>query len=866
MIAQRLPMRAGLLTAVFVTVLAQASPTQAVIYVRAGAGGANNGTSWADAFVSLQSALTAAAAGGEIWVAAGIYTPGPPGDAVSSFVMKNGVALYGGFAGTETLVAQRNWAVNATRLSGDVGQDDVIPANWPTGWNIGTSNSGHVIVASATDATAIIDGFIIENGALGPAGTGAGDDLMYGSGIHILYGSPTIRNCTFQHHLTAFASGGAIYCLQGNPTISHCTFNRNYAHLGNGAGIFLYGPCDVAISDCIFSENITVSGGSGFEGQGSAIGSYMEGRLTVTRCRFEYNIARMFFAMGGSDIARGAGISFFTTDDGSSLVVRECEFRSNTAPAGAGIMTWGNTTILNSIFHGNTVYEHPFTEAASNGGYGAGVCGFDFGAATTRLINCTVARNYGKEGVGVCTLASHEMTICNSIVWGNIASGEDVDPLNKQMTGTFSTQYSCVQDLLTPVPGEDPPEPASFPGCIVVSPQFTSEAGGNLRLLSTSPCIDIGRNSDVPGHVRAELDGNKRVVRGLGAGSPVVDMGAYEYNSTSPCLPMLAITPTWRNVCPLGTTLLAANATGAGPFTYQWRKNNANLLGATLPTLTLSNSTAAGVYECQVTNACGTIATLPATIGVDLGFQLYSTAAEITICVNQSASFEVSTSGWRPVTYQWRKDGVPVSGLTDPYVYLENCQIADGGNYDCVVTSECGSLTSLVTKLTVTSTEPVSFSQQPEPVVACSGATATFEITAVGTPPLSFTWTKGGYPVDLNDPRITVVTGPSGLTNTLTITDVYGFDSGNEFNGYQCTVGGPCQSAQSAVGSMLVYDVGTGDGNLDGLLDGGDVQGFVDAALIGAEGGSASCPYDMNASGITDVADVAPFVDAILSW
>src|SRR5262249_37533837 len=92
-------------------VIAIASPAPAnVIYVRASAGGANNGTNWADAYVSLQSALAAAQSGDEIWVAAAVYKPAAPnGPRTTSFNMVSGVAIYGGFAGTETQLEQRNF-------------------------------------------------------------------------------------------------------------------------------------------------------------------------------------------------------------------------------------------------------------------------------------------------------------------------------------------------------------------------------------------------------------------------------------------------------------------------------------------------------------------------------------------------------------------------------------------------------------------------------------------------------------------------------------------------------------------------------------------------------------------------------------
>jgi hypothetical protein len=114
-----------------------AKPTHAggggvIWYVKWNASGANNGTSWANAFTSLQSALAVAASPDNIWVAQGTYKPGTT--RLDTFEMVDGVQIYGGFAGTETLFSQRNPALHPTILSGDIGTAGVT-----------TDNSYHVV-------------------------------------------------------------------------------------------------------------------------------------------------------------------------------------------------------------------------------------------------------------------------------------------------------------------------------------------------------------------------------------------------------------------------------------------------------------------------------------------------------------------------------------------------------------------------------------------------------------------------------------------------------------------------------------------------------------------------------------------------
>src|SRR5690606_15219303 len=85
----------------------------AILYVNHSAEGDNNGTSWDNAFLLVQSALDNAVNGDEIWVATGTYYPtkqvGGTGERFRTFQMKNGVAIYGGFTGDETEKDERDW-------------------------------------------------------------------------------------------------------------------------------------------------------------------------------------------------------------------------------------------------------------------------------------------------------------------------------------------------------------------------------------------------------------------------------------------------------------------------------------------------------------------------------------------------------------------------------------------------------------------------------------------------------------------------------------------------------------------------------------------------------------------------------------
>jgi len=70
--------------------------------------GSPDGMTWATAFPNLNTALSAAQYGDQVWVAAGMYRQPANADRSSSFILKNGVKIYGGFNGSETTLTQRD--------------------------------------------------------------------------------------------------------------------------------------------------------------------------------------------------------------------------------------------------------------------------------------------------------------------------------------------------------------------------------------------------------------------------------------------------------------------------------------------------------------------------------------------------------------------------------------------------------------------------------------------------------------------------------------------------------------------------------------------------------------------------------------
>ena len=220
-----------------------------ILYVSGNASGENDGTSWDNAFVNLQDALALASTCPnvtQIWVAQGTYYPDEGGnntdnDRNAAFVMQNGLAIYGGFAGIETMLSQRDWVAHPTILSGDINGDSDL-----------AGNSYHVIFNdnNGLDSTAVLDGFTIAGGNADGSS------------------SPNNRG------------GGMFNQISSSPTLTNCFFAGNSAILG--AGMFNQSSSSLTLTNCFFAGNSAILGGGMFNDDSSP---------TLTNCTFQGNSA-----------------------------------------------------------------------------------------------------------------------------------------------------------------------------------------------------------------------------------------------------------------------------------------------------------------------------------------------------------------------------------------------------------------------------------------------------------------------------------------------------------------------------------------------------------------------------------------------
>ena len=219
------------------------------------------------------------------------------------------------------------------------------------------------------------------------------------------------------------------------------------------------------------------------------------------------------------------------------------------------------------------------------------------------------------------------------------------------------------------------------------------------------------------------------------------------------------------------------NATQAATFTVTASGSPAPTFTATgLPAWLTLNATT-GVLSGTAPN--GSVSPLALTITANNGasatqsFALTIISAPTiaaspiggTIARGQNGNFSVTAAGTGPFSYQWRKDGVAISGATSSTLVVAGAQSVAAGGYSVTVTNLVGSVTSAAAVLNVN--VPAFFVTQPRAQSALAGAAVTFAVEAGGYPAPSYQWRLNGIAI------------AGAISSTLTLANVQANNSGN---------------------------------------------------------------------------------------
>jgi predicted outer membrane repeat protein len=490
--------------------------SRCILYVNVDASGAGNGASWTDAFPSLQDALAAAKDAYQLWVAKGTYRPDrgaglTVGDKAAQFLVTKRVSVYGGFAGTETLLEERNLAANETVLSGDLSGND-----GPSFTNR-TDNSYRVVTVSAA---ALLDGLTVRGG-YGPFGNGAGAFVsaaatfaecvitdnygQRGGGVYVSGGTPTLRDSFVTgNHANTNAGGIGVYA--GTTTIAGTRLEGNSSTTGGG----LYVESAVVLTDDAFSANSASTGG------GIATGGV--GVVSADGCTFTGNTASASgagAALSGSSVVRDSVFTGNSATAGGGAVyaylsgapeVHRCVFTDNTAGRWGGAVQTSNSspTFAGCVFNSNSA-SNIYRTAAYGGAF------YVEGGATV-VVNSTFSGNGADTDGGAIAVGTGTLALTNSVQWDDSRTALRVAGLTVSYSCTGDSSAGTANLTLTRSPFVD----------VDGADNVRGNADDDLRLVIGSDCVDSGDNAAVPAGLTTDLDGRPRIINN------VVDRGAYE--------------------------------------------------------------------------------------------------------------------------------------------------------------------------------------------------------------------------------------------------------------------------------------------------------------------------------------------------
>ena len=445
-----------------------------IVYVIPAGSGTHSGNTWANATSSIDTAQALAQTyNAVVWVAAGTYY----GDTTSTnaFTMRDGVSVYGGFAGNESAdydLSLRDFVTNVTILDGQNKRQVLYQPNY--------------FIKEAT-----WDGFTLQNGRAS----------YYGGGAN-LERNGKLSHCVVKNN-TAYYSGGGIHAF--NATIESCVIDSNTSRY-SGGGMYVSGT---VVDACIISNNTT----TGFSYDGGGVCAYS---TTISNCDIFNNTAK------GS----GGGVYAETSDLFNCLIYRNVSQRSDADSYGGGGVCLSSSTMAACQIGSNTAF-------ASGGGVNARYstvrnCLVAQNTAnsyaggmylnSSSVYNSTIVRNRSNNEDGGVKGTSSASSITNSIVWGNVASSG----FNGNVSGNTTCSYSsiedgCQGDSIIVLNAANQP--------LFVNPSLTagasdSTANVDWHLQQGSPCINRGDNLVVIDSL--DLDGTARIKR------DTVDLGCYE--------------------------------------------------------------------------------------------------------------------------------------------------------------------------------------------------------------------------------------------------------------------------------------------------------------------------------------------------
>ena len=329
------------------------------------------------------------------------------------------------------------------------------------------------------------------------------------------------------------------------------------------------------------------------------------------------------------------------------------------------------------------------------------------GSSATFTVTATggapLAYQWKKNGTDISGANSSTYTTPATSM-GDNAAVFTVAVSNSAGTATSSDARLTVTAAPAPMAPAITKQPEAITVTVGQTASFTVEATG------TSPIFQWKKgDSDIPGANSSTYTTDATSLADSGTKYSVVvsnDLGTVTSNDASLTVtakPAITTQPVSQAVAAGQTASFSVVATGTEPLTYQWKKDGSNIDGATSSTYKpVSSSELNGAkFSVVVTNSAGTVTSNEAVLSdVAIGTQ----PTNQTAFASKTATFSVTAGGTGPFTYQWKKNGIDISGATNSSYTTPEATSADIGEalaYSVVVSNGAGTVTSNPATLTV---------------------------------------------------------------------------------------------------------------------------------------------------------------------
>lgn len=618
----------------------------------------SSGNCWDNAKRDLSLLMLNVSPGDTIHIAAGTYYPNRdtanntlPADLRNyTFTLNSGIRLIGGYPASangatlqSSLLVPYNPTLNETILNGDIG----VASD-------STDNCYHVVrVRQGNLGTSLLNGFTVTKGY------GNGSGSLYrncGSGIYITNANCNIHRCIIKNNYVSGTGsfGSGIYNNYGNLKINTSTIKYNKCTADGAAIKFQNGTLSM--------ENSTVNNNTPNIYSSAVYTTYAT--VYINNCTFWNGTNQTDISMSGAILAaeiKNSTFNKFTNADVLYANINNCIINSYS----------GNIqvlcTIINDKYYGlsggaATVVppSNWINSLANNGGY----------TQTCRLD----PYNGHNPAVGMGNPAYAGQPDQRGYIRSNAPCiGAYEAPYAKSSDIVLNDTVVCNGNSIT----------LRATSNTVTNPVFNWYADSMLTLLLTTgntyttPVL----NSSVHYYITVHNDSIYS--------NPI----RYAKMASIYVTPVASITqqPLSINKCTGDTATFSLQAIGRG-LTYKWYKGSTFLTGQTNSVLRLYNIhlSDTGYYSCLISSSCGNnIISNTARLCISSPLIISSQPQSSDICVHGNIVLRITASG-NGIAYQWKKNGIIISGRTYDTLKITDAMPVHSGNYTCIVSCPCG--------------------------------------------------------------------------------------------------------------------------------------------------------------------------------